>query len=118
MDYPTTDGIGMLLRYVTSYATKSHDCTTTDSMYSYKLEGRQAAMRYLMRNMPAEPEMWFFLFSKKVAWCGSRTKRFIVPTSENVCNDKTVQKYWKRAKQCENLTMVEWLRHISSSLFC
>ena len=66
-------------------------------------------MRYLMRNMPAEPEMWFFLFSKKVAWCGSRTKRFIVPTSENACNDKTVQKYWKRAKHCENLTMVEWL---------
>jgi hypothetical protein len=63
-----------------------------------------------MRNMPAEPEMWFFLFSKKVAWCGSRTKRFIVPTSENASNDKTVQKYWKRTKQCENLTMVQWLR--------
>ena len=60
-------------------------------MYSYKLAGRQAAMRYLMRNTPAEPEMWFFLISKKVAWSGSRTKRFLVPTSEGAVNDKTVQ---------------------------
>jgi hypothetical protein len=110
MDYQTTDGVAMLLRYVTSYVTKSHDCITIDSMYSYKLEGRQAAMRYLMRNMPAEPEMWFFLFSKKVAWSSSRTKRFTVPTSENALNDKTVQKYWKRSNDCEKLTMIEWLR--------
>ena len=92
MDYQTTDGIGMLLRYVTSYVTKSHDSTTIDSMYSYKLEGRQAAVRYLMRNTPAEPEMCFFLFSKKVAWAGSRTKRFSQPTSHDVNNDKTVLK--------------------------
>ena len=83
----------MLLRYVTSYVTKSQDCNTVDSMYSYKLEERQAAMHYLMRNMPAEPEMWFFIFSKKVAWSGGRTKRFAVPTSEHTINDKTVQKY-------------------------
>ena len=63
MDHQT-DGVVMLLCYVTSYVTKSHDCNTVDSMYSYKLEGRQAAIHYLMCNMPAEPEMWFFIFSK------------------------------------------------------
>ena len=109
MDYQTTDGVAMLLRYVTSYVTKSHDCSTIHSMYSYKFEGRHAAMRHLMHNMPAEPEMWFFLFSKKVAWSSSRTKRFTVRTSENAMNDKTVQKYWKRSNDCENLTMMEWL---------
>ena len=109
MDYQTTDGVAMLLRYVTSYITKSHDCTNIDSLYSYKLEGRQAAMRYLMRNMPAEPEMWFFLFSKKVAWSCSPTKRFAVPNSENAMHDKTVQKYWNRTKDCEHLTLLQWL---------
>ena len=115
MDYQTTDGIGMLLRYVTSYVTKSHDSTTIDSMYSYKLEGRQAAVRYLMRNTPAEPEMCFFLFSKKVAWAGSRTKRFSPPTSHDVNNDKTVLKYWKRDKNFESLSMIEWLRQFDTS---
>jgi hypothetical protein len=54
--------------------------------------------------------MCFFPFSKKVAWSGSRTKRFTVPTSENAFNDKTVEKYWKRTKDCDNLTLIEWLR--------
>ena len=51
-----------------------------------------------------------FSFSKKVAWTGSRTKIFTVPTSENAFNDKTVEKYWKRTKDCDNLTLIEWLR--------
>jgi hypothetical protein len=84
-------------------------------MYSYKLEGRQAAVRYLMRNTPAEPEMCFFLFSKKVAWAGSRTKRFSPPTSHDVNNDKTVLKYWKRDKNFESLSMIEWLRQFDTS---
>lgn len=110
MDYQTTDGVAMLLRYVTSYVCKSQDTTTIDSMYSYDLEGRQAAVRYLMCNMPAEPEMCLFLFSKKVAWTSSRTKRYLVPTSENAASDKTVLKYWKREKQYDHLTMINWLR--------
>ena len=67
MDYQTTDGVAMLLRYVTSYVSKSQDATEIDSMYSYELQGRQAAVHYLMQNTPAEPEMWFFLFPKKAA---------------------------------------------------
>ena len=64
----------MLLRYATSYVTKSHDCNTVNSMYSYKLEGRQAAMHYLMCNMPAEPEMCFFIFLKNLRGLGVEQK--------------------------------------------
>lgn len=66
MDFQTTDGIAMLLRYVTSYVTKSHDSQTIDSMYSYHLEGRDAAARYLMRHKRAEPEMCFSFWVKKL----------------------------------------------------
>ena len=72
------DRIAMLLCYVTSYVAKSQDATQIDSMYSYELQGTQAAVHYLMHNTPAMPEMLFFLFSKKVAWGNSRTKRFVV----------------------------------------
>ena len=39
MDYQTTDGVGMLLRYVTSYVTEWHDACNIESLYSYKLKG-------------------------------------------------------------------------------
>ena len=103
MDYQTTDGVAMLLRYVMSYVTKSHDSPTVDSMYSYHLQGRDAACHYLMRHKPAEPEMWFFLLGEKVAWTCSRTKRFVVPTSETVINDETVLKYWRRQPQYDSI---------------
>ena len=113
MDYQTTDGVGMLLRYVSSYVTKFCDDTLIDSLYSYKLQGRQAAIRYLISNQLEEPEMWFFLYSKKVAWSSSRTKRYSVPTTETFLHDKTrTEKYWERPKEFEKLTLLEWLRHV------
>ena len=79
MDYQTTDGVAMLLCYVTSYVSKSHDATKIDSMYSYQLHGRQAAVRYLMQNTPAEPEMWFFLFQKTLHGVTVEQKDFLLP---------------------------------------
>ena len=115
MDYQTTDGVAVLLRYVTSYVSKSQDSTQIDSMYSYELQGRQAAVRYLMQNTPAEPEMWFFLFAKKVAWSNSRTKQFVVPTSESVTENKTVLKYCKREKHFDDLNLIQWLHLFNSN---
>ena len=66
MDYQTTDGHAMLLHYVTSYITKWQDASHIDSLYSYKLQGYEAAVKHLMSNRPAEPEMWFELSSKKI----------------------------------------------------
>ena len=40
MDYQTTNGVGMLLRYVSSYVTKFRDDTPIDGLYSYNLQGR------------------------------------------------------------------------------
>lgn len=37
MDYQTTNGVAMLLRYVTSYVTKFQDSLSIDSMYSYEV---------------------------------------------------------------------------------
>ena len=110
MDYQTTDGAAMLLHYVTSYVTKFQESVSLDSLYSYELEGRQAATRYLMCETPAEPEMWFFLYTKKIAWSNSRTKRFVVPISTKASNDKTVIKYLHRPQNLNSLSMIEWLR--------
>ena len=93
----------------------SHKIAQIDSMYSYELQGRQAAVRYLMQNMPAEPEMWFFLFAKKVALSNSRTKQFVVPTSESVTENKTVLKYCKREKHFDDLNLIQWLRLFNSN---
>lgn len=115
MDYQTTDGVAMLLRYVSSYVTKFHDDIPIDSLYSYKLQGRQAAIRYLISNQPTEPEMWFFLSAKKIAWSCSRTKKYTLPTTETFSKDKVLNKYWKRPPQMDKFTLLEWLRHVDHS---
>ena len=94
---------------MTSYVAKFEDSISIDSMYSYELEGRQAATRYLMRETPAEPQMWCFLYSKKIAWMNSRTKRFSVPFSTKAFKDKTVLKYCRRPPNLQSLTLLEWL---------
>ena len=55
-------------------------------------------------------EMRFFLFPKKVAWSNSRTKRFAVPISETDSHNQTLLKYWQRATQYDNLSLIDWLR--------
>ena len=115
MDYETTDGVAMLLRYVTWYVTKSHESTAIDSMYPYEVQGRHTALRYLMSDQLAEPEMWSFLFSKKVAWSASRTKPFTVPTSQDASENKTVLKYWKRDNKFGSLSMLQWLRLLDTN---
>ena len=115
MDYQTTDGVAMLLRYVTSYVSKSHDARKVDSMNSYQLQGRQAAVRYLMQNTPSEPEIWFFLFQKKTAWSNSCTKRLLVPTTKTASESKTLSKYWQRERKHDNLSLIQWLRLFSTN---
>ena len=110
MDYRTADGVGMLLRYVMlCYVTEWHDACNIESLYSYKLKGYEAGIKHLMSNQPAEPEMWFHMSPKKVAWTCSRTNRYNVPIRDNVQADKIANKYWKRSKTFENITICEWL---------
>lgn len=44
MDFQTTDGRAMLLRYVSSYVTKWQDGISTDALYAYHISGGQAAI--------------------------------------------------------------------------
>ena len=110
MDFQTTDGRGMLLKYVTSYVTKNKDGIDKDSLYSYHLSGGQAAIRYVMDMKPAEPEMWLSLSSTKISWSCSRTKRYIVPSAENACRDKTAEKYRNRPENMSDFSFLSWLR--------
>lgn len=112
MDYQTTDGVAMLLKYVTSYVTKWQESTDIAGLYSYKVQGGQAAIRHLMQNKPAEPEMWLLMSAKKIAWSCSRTKRYNVPTSETIADDKVALRYWGRPKKLEHLNFLEWLRMV------
>ena len=43
VDFQTMVGVIMLLTYVTSYVSKWPDSISVDSLYSYHLEGREAA---------------------------------------------------------------------------
>lgn len=110
MDFQTTDGRAMLLKYVTSYVTKNKDGIDTNSLYSYHVSGGQAAIRYVMDITPAEPEMWLALSSTKISWSSSRTKRYIVPSNEKANEDKTAEKYRNRLENLTNLSFLSWLR--------
>ena len=48
MDFQTTDGRAMLLRYVTSYVTKHQDGIDRDSLHFFHISGGQAAIRYVI----------------------------------------------------------------------
>ena len=61
MDFQTTDGRAMFLKYVTFYVTKNKHGIDTNSLYSYHMSGRQAAIRYVREIPPVELEMWLSL---------------------------------------------------------
>ncbi len=110
MDFQTTDGRAMLLRYVCSYVTKSKDGIDTNSLYSYNVNGGQAAVRYVMDTKPAEPEMWLALSSTKISWSSSRTKRYIVPSPETALLNTTAEKYRNRKSELSHYSFLSWLR--------
>ena len=110
MDFQTTNGRSMLLRYVTSYATKWQDAYSDTGLYSTHVGPYQAAYRHIQEFHPCEPEMWLYMSAIKFSWSKSRTKHYIVPTSEFVTNDKTHHKYCVRPNQMEHLSFLQWLR--------
>lgn len=115
MDFQTTDGRAMLLRYVCSYVTKSQDGMDPGSLYSYNVTGGQAAVRYLMDTKPAEPEMWLALSSTKISWSSSRTKRYIVPSPETAMSNNTAEKYRNRKSEMNHYSFIDWLRLVDHS---
>ncbi len=115
MDFQTTDGLAMLLSYVTSYVTKWQDGLGTDALYSYHISGGQAAIRYVMDMKPAEPKIWLALSSVKISWSSSKTKRYIVPLPENASENKVAEKYRNRPHTMASYSFLTWLRMVDHS---
>ena len=109
-DIQTSDGGGMLLRYVSSYVAKCHDVSTSEALHSHQLTGFQAACSFLRTIHPLEPEMVFALSSIKPAWTNLRTKRLAVPTPETINSNKEHNQYLRRRATEQHLNFLEWLR--------
>ena len=109
MDVQSSDGKGMILKYVASYVSKWHDAYSNDALLSLHVGPYQAAYRHLRALRPLEPEMWMSLSSQKIAWTNSTTKSITVPTREAEAT-KVYKAYLNRPNSQEQLTFLIWLR--------
>ena len=109
MDVQSSDGKGMLLKYVTSYVSKCHDVVKTQQLYSRDLGAYQAATSFLKNMHPLEPEMILQLTSMKIAWSNSRTKAVTAPIPKQA-SPKSHEKYLHRSPEDEALSFLHWLR--------
>lgn len=109
MDLQTSDGHGLLLKYVSAYVSKSHDAFHSSSLYTMHTTPYEAAYRHLREMKALEPEMWLTLSSKKVAWTPHRCKNFVVPLYSNTNENKIIQRYWNRPSNHEHFTLLQWL---------
>ena len=64
MDVKTTNGCGMILKYVASYVSKAHESYHSDALYCRELRPSTAAFRYAQSLDMCEPGMWVLLSSK------------------------------------------------------
>ena len=115
MDVQSSDGHGLLLKYVSSYVTKAHDAYQSECLYSPHTSPYQAAFRHLKEMAPLEPEMWLSLSSKKIAWTPHRQKKFTVPIPATASNNKILQAYWSRPRRLGNVSLLDWLRQFDTS---
>ena len=112
MDVQSSDGHGLLLKYVSSYVAKSQDVYHSESLYSPHTTPYEAAYRHLKDMAPLEPEMWLVHSSKKIAWSPHRLKKFTVPMPTTTSNNKLLQKYWSRPRR---FSLLQWLREFDTS---
>ena len=110
MDVQTSDGHGMLLRYVTSYVSKWQDSFESDSLYSVHVGPYQAAYKHLICMKPLEPEMWLSLSSTKMLWSPSRRKKLSFHSVESISNNRGYMKYLRRSSTHSHLSFLQWLR--------
>jgi hypothetical protein len=110
MDVQTSDGHGMLLRYVTSYVSKWQDSFHSESLYSIHVGPYQAAYKYLMCMKPLEAEMWLSLSSTKMSWTPSRRKKLAFHSVESLSSNRTYMKYLRRSTSHSDLSFLQWLR--------
>ena len=115
MDVQSSDGHGLVLKYVSSYVSKTHDSFHSDCLYTVHTTPYQAAFRHLKEMTPLEPEMWLSLSSKKVAWNPHRVKKFAVPLPNTIHESTIVNKYCARPNNLQHMTLLQWLREVDTT---
>ena len=110
MDVQTTDGRGMILRYVASYASKWNETFHRDSMFARDVNPYSAAFHYLVNLTLCEPEMWSLLSSHKLAYAHGITVDFVVPTPDTAGENTLLNLYYNRAAIHHQMNFTQWLR--------
>ena len=57
-----------------------------------------------------EPEMWLYMSSIIISWISSRTKEYIPPKSEDMCETPVHSKYLNRPRHAKHMSFLQWLR--------
>ena len=115
MDVQSSDGHGLLLKYVSSYVAKGHDAYHSECLYSPNTTPSEATYRHLRELRPPEQEMWLALSFKKIAWNPHRLKKFTIPMPTTASHNKVLQKYWSRPHHFNSLSLLQWLRELDTS---
>ena len=111
MDVLSTDGRGMLLRYVSSYVPKFSDSFTSEWL-NEACSGYEVSRRVLTDYHPLEPEMvlqlamqWF-----PQVFAGGSHVRFVVPVPWKAEISMRVQQYMNCEWRPEVMTLIQFLR--------
>ena len=115
MDIQTSNGRGMVLKYVSSYVSKWEEAFHRDALYCSNIIASKAAFKYLITLDVCEPEMWVLLSSKKICWSNSTRKKYRAPTFEKAAEDATLNKYHERPNCFDSLSLIEWLRSVDAN---
>ena len=92
VDFQTSDGRGMLLRYVAGYVPKFSD-SFANTWLNDEASDYAIARRILADYHPLEPEMWLQMASQLFSQCfaGGSTKRLVVPVPWQQAMPQTVE---------------------------
>ncbi|KAK3728298.1 hypothetical protein QZH41_001228 [Actinostola sp. cb2023] len=110
MDVQVTDQRAMILRYVTSYVSKSNDSQLMMEMFSTEVTPYMAAYRHLTSLRPCEPEMILQMSTVKLAWTSRTTKKLVPCKLAKFGDDAVVQQYINREDTLKEMTLLEWAR--------
>ena len=115
MDVQTTNGGGMILKYVASYVSKAHESYHSDALYCRELLPSTAVLRYALSLDMCEPEMWVLLPSKKIPWSDGTRKKLTIPTYDNSATNNTLLKYYNRPVKYDQHSLLQWLHCVDES---
>ena len=116
VDVQVSDGVGMLLRYVSGYVPKFSDSFTTDWL-SDAASDYCVARRVLTDYHPHEPEMTLQLAMQWFPQCfaGGTLQRFVVPVPWQGDAPERVLQYMSSEWRPPTMTLAEFLRKTNRS---